>query len=344
MKKTTNKIIDLIQKIIILIVNMLFTKIKDKIPDDLWAKFYWPNDKDERDFRVEDVLKKPTKEELKKLPEKIDLLQTSTPNFLPTNQGCVPSCTASSLSNYIWIQIAKLEDKNISTQKWAEILRTDMGHKWKCEGEGGDYLENALKTVNHNWLFVSIYNNWISEKYYNIKWYAYTKTNKENIKYWISKWHLLYFAIRWNKQTWREILSWEIKTFNFQDTWWHAITITWYDKNYLYFINTWKPNDWDKYKWDYSIFKITWDWLDEMIKNWLANWRLWIIYLNNNTTMFKDFEIQKNEQGEAVKMLTEKWIVKWVPHNDWIYLEPWRAITRIEVFILLYRILKFLWK
>ena len=342
LKDIVNEIFNWLKDLVIYFVNLLFKKAENYIPDDLWAKFYWPNEADPRDFKVENVLKAPTDEEIKNLPAFIDLLKDATPDFKPVNQWCVPSCTASSLSNYVGIQTTKKENQKTSTQDWAKLLREKAGHKWSCKWQTGDYLETILKTLKTYWELTNI--NW-KQEYRQIKWYAYFQTTVNNMKYWLSKWFPVYFAIRWNRKTWIELSQWEIKTYNYTPTGWHAITIVGYNKEYLYFINSWNPNDWDKYPGDYSIFKISWTWFEEMLRRGLANWRGWIVYTEEEEKQFKDYKIDENmEQWKAVKKLVDLWIIKWVPHKDWTYLEPYRPVTRLELIVILYRILKLLWK
>ena len=342
LKDIMSEIFKWLKDLAIYLLNYFFKKADDYIPDDLGAKFYWPNEADPRDFKVENVLKAPTDEEIKNLPAFVDLLKDATPDFKPVNQWCVPSCTACALSNYMGIQITKEENKQTVVKDWAVLLRQRMWHKWECQWQTGDYLETALKTVKNNKFLIQT---WWTRKYEPIKWYAYFNSTVNNIKYWLSKWFPIYYAIRWNKRTWVEIMHWEIKTYNYTPTGWHAITMVGYNKEYLYFVNSWIPNDWDKYQWDYSVFKISWTWFEEMLKNKLANWRWWIVYTKEEEKQFKDYKIDENtEQWQAVKKLVYLWLIKWVPHKDWTYLEPWRWITRLEVIVILYRLLKYLWK
>jgi len=359
MKEILQKILEDFKQLFIYIINKFFLKLEDKlddIPDDLGAKFKGPMEADPRDFKVENILWAPTEEELKNLPEKVDLLKKAAPNLIPIYQGCVPSCTESSLGNYITLQeVIERQAKlmypvKINWIKWVKINREKMWHKWTCNWEYGDYLENALKVTKKNKLLATI--EYVDKKlqkdeYLWIDGYAYANTTIMNMKYWLSKWYPLYFAFRGNRNTRVEMSKWEVKTYKFTPTGWHAVTAYWYDKDYLYFINTWRPNDWNKYEWDYSIFKIKWTWLMDMLKYWLANWRFWIVYNTDDNLdsyknqMFKDYRIDKNtEQWQAVKKLAEDGIIKWVPHSDGKYLEPNRSVTRLELAVILYRFYK----
>ena len=71
MKKTlkdiVNEIFNWLKDLIVYFLEILFKKAEKHIPNDLGAKFYWPNEADPRDFKIENVLKAPTDEELKNL-------------------------------------------------------------------------------------------------------------------------------------------------------------------------------------------------------------------------------------------------------------------------------------
>ena len=333
------------------IINKIFNlfKKKDNIPEDLWAKFYWPMEADPRDFRADQVLWIPTPEELAKVPEECNILTKAGDKLIPVNQSCVPSCTMSSLTNYITLQevIEQNLQYEIDWQKGAELNREKMGHKWICKWERWDYLEHALKITKTNWLLAEFKNYWLKDNYIKIDNYSFYNARKDLIKYWISKWYPMYYAFRWNRNTWIEISKWEIKTTNFTATGWHCVTAVWYDKDYLYFINTWRPNDWDEYTGDYSVFKITWNNLDNMLKYWTANWRGWIVNVEKNNLpdnkeqMFKDYKIDTTtEAGKAVKLLTDNKIINWIDKADWKYLEPNVPLTRLQMCLIIYRVIK----
>ncbi len=353
MRKALIKALEAIKKTIYKLIDIIFKKVEDEMPDDLWARWYGPMEADPRDFKVENILWKIDKSKIK---DNVDLLKEADNKLVPVYQWCVPSCTASALTNYITLQEAIERNKKLDFKveidwiKGAKRLRSEMGHKWVCKWEHGDYLEHALKLVRHNKLLAEItYYNPLSikDEYLWITGYAYANATADNMKYWLSMWYPLYFAFRGNKNTRTEMALWEIKTYNFTPTGWHAVTAYWYDEDYLYFINSWEPNDWTKYEWEYAVFKIKWGWLMEMVRKWLANWRFWIVYnVDDNLDsykrkMFVDYKINgETEQGQAVKYFTEKKIIKWVPKEDWRRLEPNRPVTRLELIVILYRFLK----
>ena len=330
--------------------------IKDKwlyynIPEDLWADFYWEFEADPRDFKVEQVLWEPTEEELKNLPIKVDLLAQASPKYY-LNQGCLKACTAYSITNTVVIQEC-IERKNSDIEWKPCYIRQKAWHKCVCKWEHWDYLENICKTVKQYWVKVEITNYnplSIETEYLKIDWYAFWRSEKKNMMYRLSKGYPLYYAFRWNRTIWHEMLKWEIKTWNYTPTWWHAVTAYWYDQNYLYFINSWKPNYKDKHNNEYSIFKISWANLQNMLNRWLANWRFRVIYNHKDESqqsieLFPDYKVQSWEWYKSVKWAKDNWIVKWVLHSDWKrYLEPWRPISRLEAIIMLKRMYDLLLK
>ena len=58
--------------------------------------------------------------------------------------------------------------------------------------------------------------------------------------------------------------------------------------------------------------------------------------------LFKDFTYNKwEEASEAVKWAKDNWIIKWIEHSDWErYLEPNSPVTRLQILIILYRLVK----
>lgn len=317
------------------IVDFLLDKFGFNIPDDLWAKFLEEYEYDRRDFEAGNVLGEPTEEELKNLPESVDLLKKYNNNFY-VNQWRLNSCTAASWYNILTQQLAwQIHNDKIIWEYCYTLIQ--MGH-WCIPPDTWDYLENVWKTIKKNGYKVNI--NWQS-LIKNIKRYMFARATVENIKYYLSKGYLLHYAFRWNKKIWREMIKWEIKTTDYKPTWWHAVAIYGYDKNYVYFMNSRKPNDWRKYVEEYSIFRITWENFKKLLKNRLANWRFWIVDLepNKEEMLFEDYKWQPwTEQYEAVKFMKENWIIK---GENW-KLYPGRPATRLEIIVMLYRIIKFL--
>ena len=317
----------------------LFTFLKDPfnwgIPDDLWAKFLDENEYDKRDFVAWNVLGWPTEEELKNLPESVDLLKKYNNDYY-INQWRLNSCTAASWYNILTQQLAwQLKTDKIIWQYC--YTRRQMGH-WCTPPDTGDYLETVWKTVKKNGYKVNIYTDTEIKK---IDKYMFDRATKDNIKYYLSKGYLLHYAFRGNRNTWREMSRWEIKTTDYKPTWWHAVVIYGYDKDYVYFMNSWKPNDWSMYTEEYSVFKINWENFEKLLQRWLANWRFWIIDLepNKEEMLFEDYKWQPwTEQYEAVKFMKENWIIK---GENW-KLFPWRNATRLEIIVMLYRVIKYL--
>jgi len=301
-----------------------------------WARVKSPYEADPRDFRVENVVGEPSKEDLEKLPERVYLFEKIDQTI---NQWCLNCCTSAALSNIMNI----LQNLDYWVSKEVKInccdLRQNMGHWCKCP-DRWDYLENALKTLKKYWVKWSI--DW-HDKIFAIEGYAYkpfaaTDDHIKLIKYYLYKWYPIYFATLWNRQVWQEMQQWELKTIinPEQATWGHALVIGGVDKDYVYIINSRTPN----YNW-ISLFKISIPKFKEAIQKWMFFWRWFIVYdkIDVKEQLFPDFNFAKDtEQYKAVKWAKENWIVKWVQHGDWkYYLEPYRPLTRLEFILMLYR-------
>jgi len=73
---------------------------------------------------------------------------------------------------------------------------------------------------------------------------------------------------------WSEMSAWEVKTVPSNPTWWHCITLVWYDANWFWFINSRNPNDDNKRK---SRFYISYSTMKKLWQKF--NWRYRILYI-----------------------------------------------------------------
>ncbi len=329
---------------IIILSLMAFMKDKDddwSIPDDPGAKAKEIWEADPRDFKVIDLLWEPSEKELKKTPKQRNLIDEWLDHTY--NQGSTGSCTSVALTHVMKI----LNAIDYEMKKWIELdwtdLRTKMGHKiWD---KRGDYLENALKTLYKKWELGSVYD---ERKTFFIDGYAYHPFDASDkwiklVKYliWV-KGYPLYFATRWNRKVWMDMVKGEITHIITpeQATWGHALCIAGYDDEYFYVVNSWTPNypkdnpTISMFKWPIRLFK-------EAIQKWMVYWRFFVVFdkIDKENMLFPDFNNNKwKEAYEAVKWAKENGIVKWVPHSDGkYYLEPNRPLTRLEFIVMLYR-------
>ena len=289
-----------------------------------WKEEY---EADGRDYKLDQVLGTPTAQELKEVPVEVNLHKELKHTYV---QSPYSSCTAASLTHIHLIQnILEFANNNIE-MNWKD-LREKMWHDLSNPKEGWDYLEHALKTLCKQWL------KWSSTTWqpmdFNADSYAYhTCWNaKQIMKWYLSKWHPLYMAFRWNTQVYREMKIWLVETVQWDWTWWHAVAATWYDEEYIYFTNSWTPR-WSTLSW----FKMTWITLFDSIKYNQCAWRFWILYDHKDVdnALFFDYAPDINsEEYEAVKWMKDNEYMKWY---KWKFM-PNEKLTREQFCLVMYR-------
>ena len=311
-----------------------------------------PEEMDKRDFETEMVMWTVTDDMLKDLPEEIDLIKEISETY---KQGSIPCCTATAICHAVLIEniFDHMNNKIFLDQKkqWTE----NQWKEWK-EDAGGDYLENALKGARKNGIKWKLAD-W-SDFSFKIDWYSYSWRNKDFerflkvIAYYLNIKKPLYWNLRWNAKTSKEMSAGEIVTVYKQNetTRWHAIVLWKIDfkRKVVWFANSRQRNtenkDWSK---TLSVFEISFDVFKQLLENDVFGWRYWEIW------DFKDIKVdplfidfagvdENTEAFKAVKRAKENWYIKGVPQEWWNRLEPNRPMTRLEMLLVLYRI--FGWK
>ena len=197
---------------------------------------------DSRDFKAEEVI---ALDRTIKLPKHFTLGK----RIHKTNyQNWWGSCTANATSHGVqvlnvmqwWVE--PTEDNIITPDR--KDLRTNMWHNLKDKNDSWDYVENAVSTALKNLIkneddTVSKYDGYsVQDRARNEKWI-------ETIKRYIYNNNPIVWCLRWNKTTWTELTKWQLKTFiPVEDrTGGHAVAIVGRDEWWLWFVNSWKPND-----------------------------------------------------------------------------------------------------
>lgn len=313
-----------------------------------WALCLAPDEIDVRDYQSEYVLGIPTQEEIDNLPRKIDLIKIMEETYLqPSWIGC---CTAMGISHTILaMEILERNMKDI----YVDYKYQWVVNQWKKreKNSGWDFLENAAHTLKKNWVKWKI--NW-KDFVFKIDWYTTeevgTDFNKflKNAARHLSNNRPLYWAIRGNAQTWKECNAWEIKTvYPFKWTQGHAIML-WgidFDRKKVKICNSWSwnsKNEDDRIS--ISSFEISFDVLEKLIKNWVLNFRFWLFYNYIDLPMAKLFDDfvwyeENTEAYKAVEWAKTNGIIKGTPTTNGARLEPNRPATRLEILLILYRIL-----
>lgn len=214
------------------------------------------------------------------------------------------SCTANSTSH--WVQILNVKAKwikpvnsNLITPNWKD-LRKNMWHDIKDVNDRWDYVENAVSTA---------YKKWITNEEWgvsNIDGYAtqtWSPDDKwiETIKRYIYNGQPIIWVLQWSdKITWSELTNWKLKTFipvNERNGW-HAIACVWWDEGGLWFLNSWRTNDWKGLK---SRFYVAYDFLKK--SGTMFNWRYWVPFKKEQAIQDPEYIKRKNIYKACIEAL-----------------------------------------
>lgn len=304
-----------------------------------WAKIQEKFEADPRDIKLWDVLWIPTEAELDKLPSYVNLSYLLDRTI---DQWAVPSCTSHAKGHENLIRQA-IDYWSTNIQVYPKEFREKVMWHQNITNETGDTLENNLENEYKYWFpWADPKNEATNFKSANY-WYVPFKQSGIDIKilkYRISQNLIPYMACYGNKTIRNEMNQWEVKTSitRSQSTWGHAFIAIWVDADYIHFINSWKPNNWD-----ISEFSMSHQVFMEAVKKGMFYWRYRITYDIKDfiewTPLFPDYTANEDtEEYQAVKRAKDKWLIQWVTHSDWKrYLEPYRPLTRLEMLLILYR-------
>lgn len=276
--------------------------------DDPWCLMLSEDMMDERDFSAEETIDLDWKVSL---PKSFSLWEWI---YMTNYQNWWGSCTSNATSHGVQVLAVKSKwnkptTSNIVTPDWRNLW-ANMGHDIKDKNDSGDYIDKAVKVAYQNWITNVEW--WVSR----FDWYAYnswTADDKwiEAIKRYLYMWIPVVWGIRGNKTTWNEMTIWRLKTIipANERTWWHAICCVWWEEWWLWFVNSWKTNDWKGLK---SRFFVSNDYLKNC---WMFNWRYWLPFIKEQTKVDTEYLKHKNDAISVLKELkkmypTEKSNVK----------------------------------
>jgi len=241
-------------------------------PNDPWCLTLPEDMAEATDFKAEEAV------ELDysiKLPEFFSLGEWI---YETSNQWSLGSCTAMWTSHSTQIlNVKKLwvkpTNKNILTPDrhdlWGKMWHSTTSY------DGWDYVEKAVSTALKQW--IKTVEKWDLVKF---DWYAtqdWTKDDKwlELLKRYIYKWCPIVWCVKGDKKMRNEMSAWEVKTVPTEPTSWHCIALVWWDKNWFWFINSWRPNDANKRK---SRFYVS----NSIMKKLKFNYRYWVLYIKED--------------------------------------------------------------
>lgn len=235
---------------------------------------------DERDYKAEEAIKIDPQREL---PETFSLGKW----IWKTNyQWSIGSCTANSTSHGVQVlAVAKWgtlpQDDNIVTPDWKDLWKK-MGHNPE-KYEGWDYVEKAVETAYKEWILCT-------ENWSLIKFDAYCTMNWDGsdqcidmMKRYLFNTNPIIWCMQGNQSVWKQLSDGQLTKWIklWDSTWWHAVCLVGWDKQWFRFVNSRLTNDWLKRK---SRFHVPYNVLKTYRTMW--NWRMWILY--SKWDAFKD--------------------------------------------------------
>ena len=212
--------------------------------------------------------------------------------YKTSNQWSLWACT--SLWTTHWVQILNVKkgwvvptDRNIITPQWRDLWKK-MGHSL-TENDWGDYVEKAVTTALKQGILIE--ENWQLARF---DWYAYWDWNYDDksiemMKRYLYNWNPIIWCVRWDKKMWNEMTAGEIKHVPVWTTWGHCIALVWWDDGWLWFVNSWTPNDWKGLK---SRFYITYPVMKELGAKF--NYRYWVLYIKADAKVDPEYLKKKN--------------------------------------------------
>lgn len=252
---------------------------------------------DERDFKGDEAIQI---DKTIQLPKSYSLGMWI---YKTSNQWALWACT--SLWTTHWVQILNVRkngvvptDKNIITPAWKD-LRAKMGHS-TTQYDWWDYVENAVSTALKEWIYIEE-----NGELAKFDWYATDNWNKDNasiemMKRYLYKWDPIVWSIRWDWNMRSEMRAWMLKSVPKTTNQWHCIALVGRDEYWMWFINSWSPNDDKRLK---SRFQIPYNMMNKLP----LNFRYWILYINEDSKTDPEYLKRKNTAVLILKSLKKQY-------------------------------------
>ena len=218
-------------------------------------------------------------------------------------QGSYGSCTSNATAHGVQVLEVKAgwkkpEKENLITPSWRDLW-TKMWHDLNNINDSWDYVEKAVTTALKNGISNE---EWGVSTFDGYAYWVWSEDNKgiETIKRYLYNWNPVVWCMRWNGLTWVDLTNWELKTIvpSEKRNGGHAICCVGWDEWGLWFVNSWKTNDWEGLK---SRFYVTY----EVLKNaqWTFNWRYWLPFKKEQAVKSPEYIKRKNIYVAVLKAL-----------------------------------------
>jgi len=236
--------------------------------------------------------------------------------YQTSNQGSLGSCTSMGTTHSVQILNVKKKwvvptTSNIITPDWKDL----WGKMWHSTTsyDGWDYVEKAVSTALKQWILVK--ENWSLAKFdaYATDEWTHDDVAMDKMKRYLYQWCPIVWLIKWNAKMWNEMLSWQIKTIPTNITWAHCIALVGWDKQWLWFVNSWRANDEKKLK---CRFHVSYDTMKQLGSKW--NYRYRVLYMKEDEAKSADYLKRKNAHLAVLKVLKKYYseenseVKKWI--------------------------------
>lgn len=273
--------------------NNKLTKEEERI---FWSALTLPEEMAEAtDFDASEAIKLDYSEEL---PESYSLGKRI---YQTSNQGWLGACT--SLWTTHSVQILNVKKRwvvpttnNIITPDWKDLW-SKMWHS-TTQYDGWDYVEKAVSTALKDWILVKEDWSYVSFDAYATDEWTHDDIAIEKMKRYLYQWCPIVWLIKWNAKMWNEMLSWQIKTIPEKTTWAHCIALVGWDKQWLWFVNSWRTNDEKKLK---CRFHVPYDTMKQL--GWRWNYRYRVLYSKEDEAKSAEYLKRKNAHLSVLKVL-----------------------------------------
>ena len=250
---------------------------------------YW----DERDFKAEEAIELDLDQIL---PESFSLGYWI---YKTSNQWSLGSCTSLGTTHGVQILNVRKSWKvptysNIITPSWKDLW-AKMWHS-VVKYDWWDYVEKAVNTALKEWIYIEE-----SGELAKFDGYATDEWHKndeciETMKRYLYQKDPIVWCIRWDKQMRKEMRLGRVTTVPKVTTQWHCILLVWWDKWWMWFINSWDPNDEEKRKCRFFIDYNT-------MKQLAFNPRYWVLYIEEDQNLSPEYLKRKNNYVLIMKVL-----------------------------------------